>query len=296
MGELNRLSDLLREELPDWDSECCMDAAPADWAGSAPSAGFEGLDALLGGMPSEGLSLIAGRPGTGKTSFLVDLAINAAKQGVPVTFFSLELGRRNLVQRFLAAEAGVSLHSVQHPTVGDGLSLLKQAAHVLSGLEIYISDDAAIGVGDIEFLADKALSMYGAERGDRKPLVIADYLQLLEAGQTKNASSRFDSTARSLKVVSEMMDCPVIAACQVMRRVEQRPGKKPCLDDLRYPSIGQYADAVMFINRVVADDDREGLLMPREGKTELIVAKNVWGSTGSIILGFDDRCSRFVEP
>ena len=116
MGELIRLSDLLREELPDWDSECCMDAVPVDWAGSAPSTGFEGLDALLGRMPSEGLSLIAGRPGTGKTSFLVDLAINSAKQGVPVTFFSLELGRRNLVQKFFVVKAGVSLHSLQQET------------------------------------------------------------------------------------------------------------------------------------------------------------------------------------
>jgi replicative DNA helicase len=295
MGELIRLSDLLREELPDWDSECCMDAVPVDWAGSAPSTGFERLDALLGGMPSEGFSLIAGRPGTGKTSFLVDLAIIAAKQGVPVTFFSLELGRRNLVQRFLAAEACVGLHSLQRETPDKDLASIWQAAHELSGLQIYISDDPIVDARDIEFLADKALSMYGAERGDRKPLVLVDYLQLLEAGQATNAVSRFDSAARSLKTVSKRMGCPVIAACQVMRRVEQRSGKKPCLDDLRYPSIEKYADAVLLINRVASDDDREDLFMPRKGKAELIAAKNVWGPTGSTILGFDDWCSRFIE-
>lgn len=158
-----------------------------------------------------------------------------------------------------------------------------------------ISDDPIVDARDIEFLADKALSMYGAERGDRKPLVLVDYLQLLEAGQATNAVSRFDSAARSLKTVSKRMGCPVIAACQVMRRVEQRSGKKPCLDDLRYPSIEKYADAVLLINRVASDDDREDLFMPRKGKAELIAAKNVWGPTGSTILGFDDWCSRFIE-
>ena len=244
-------------------------------------------------MPSEGLSLIAGRPGTGKTSFLVDLAIIAAKQGVPVTFFSLELGRRNLVQRFLAAEACVGLHSLQRETPDKDLASIWQAAHELSGLQIYISDDPIVDARDVEVLADKARSMYGAERGDRKPLVLGDYLQLLESGQTMNAMSCFDSAARSLKAASKRMGCPVIAACQVMRRVEKRPGKKPCLKDLRYPSIGQYADAVLFINRAVSGDDGEDSLMPHDGKAELTVAKNAWGSAGSIILGFDERCSRF---
>ncbi len=170
--------------------------------------------------------------------------------------------------------------------------MMRRAAHGLSGLQIYISDDPIVDARDIEAMTGRELGMW-SDQGNRTSLVLVDYLQLLESGQTMNAMSCFDSAARSLKAASKRMGCPVIAACQVMRRVEKRPGKKPCLKDLRYPSIGQYADAVLFINRAVSGDDREDSLMPHDGKAELTVAKNAWGSAGSIILGFDERCSRF---
>ncbi len=299
MDKLVRLSDILSEQYgqPKLRYQHWEAAPPFDWSAGIPSTGFGSLDEHLGGIPGEGLVLVGARPGVGKTSFLIDLAMSAAKQRVLVSLFSLEWDAKRFAQRFISAEARVSLESTCNHTHGKDSEEASNAAKMLSSLEIYIDDTPAQSLGDIEFLVNEKLASvreFGADY--QKALVVVDYLELVQVDVEEGAyASRNAAVSTGLKTLSEILGCPVFSACQLSHGAELRPEKKPNLRDVRCVGAEGDVDAVLLIHRSRDAEEWQDPLMPDRGQAEIIVAKNRWGRTGSVRVSFDDECSRFFE-
>jgi len=261
------------------------------------STEFADLDKLLGRLQPSDVCIVAGRPGMGKTSWLLTVVHNlAAKRGATVAMFSLEMSALQLVQRLVAAETGIPTNRLRLGNIrSDEMELVARAIGALEGLQIYIDDTP--GLSPFE-LRTKARRLH-AERG--VDLVVVDYLQLMHARQrSENRVQEISLISRAIKGLARELGVPVIAASQLSRAVEHRPGGRPKLSDLRESgSIEQDADIVLMLYRE-KDDDDEPL---QYNITEIIVAKHRHGPTGRVQLLFKADRMRFesaaldpVEP
>ena len=255
--------------------------------------GFDDLDKLLTGLRAGELAIVAARPAVGKSSFALNIAVNAAKAGVTVAVFNLEMDAEQIVQRILCSEARVNLGEIRAGNVKDSeWQALADAASRLYNCQIYIDDTAGCNVLDIRTKARRQLRNVERNKG----LVIVDYLQLMQPQSQRKNGSRENEVAemsRGLKILAKELDQPVIALSQLSRAVESRKGKRPQLSDLRESgAIEQDADIVMFIDRVTdpmdADEDR-----PELGTADIIVAKHRNGPVGTVPLAFIDRFTKF---
>ena len=260
--------------------------------------GFKDVDDLIHGFRGGDLVILAARPGVGKTSFALNLATNAAKAGVAVTFFSLEMGAEQLVQRILCSEARVSLSKLRSGLIAEGdWGALAEHSGKLSQLDFYIDD--APGLTILEARAKARRELHGIKEG-QKGLIVVDYLQLMQPSPgTKNKSTndQVGEISRGLKILAKEMNMPVIALSQLSRAVEQRgKDKRPMLSDLRDSgSIEQDADIVMFIDRSMNEIEAESESRPDLGMAKLIVAKHRNGATRDIDLAFNPEFTKFTD-
>ncbi len=260
--------------------------------------GFKDVDDLIHGFRGGDLVILAARPGVGKTSFALNLATNAAKAGVAVTFFSLEMGAEQLVQRILCSEARVSLSKLRSGLIAEGdWGALAEHSGKLSQLDFYIDD--APGLTILEARAKARRELHGIKEG-QKGLIVVDYLQLMQPSPgTKNKSTndQVGEISRGLKILAKEMNMPVIALSQLSRAVEQRgKDKRPMLSDLRDSgSIEQDADIVMFIDRSMSEIEAESESRPDLGMAKLIVAKHRNGATRDIDLAFNPEFTKFMD-
>ena len=259
--------------------------------------GFKDADDLFHGFRGGDLVILAARPGVGKTSFALNLAVNAAKSGAAVAFFSLEMSAGQLVQRILCAEARVSLSKIRGGFVSEGdWSAIADAMNALSRLELYIDDSPGLSILEARAKARRELR-HAAGAG--KGLIIVDYLQLMQppaARRDGNRAVEVGEISRGLKVLAKEMDMPVIALSQLSRAVEMRGKKRPMLSDLRESgSIEQDADIVMFIDRSMDEMEAESDDRPDLGTAELIVAKHRNGPTRDITLAFNPEYTKFMD-
>ncbi|HPB99483.1 MAG TPA: replicative DNA helicase, partial [Polyangiaceae bacterium] len=273
--------------------------------------GFTRLDKLTGGLNEGDLTIVAARPGMGKTSLVLNMAVNVAlpkevrsedaeggeeyrlEQGAGVAIFSLEMPREQLATRLLCSEGRVDVSKVRQGGLQrDDWSRLTKAAGELSKLPIWIDDTSDLSVLELRAKVRRIQSMQG-DRG-KLGLVMIDYLQLM-SGNPK-ASSReqqISEISRNLKKLAKDLSVPVIALSQLNRAVETRgtKDKRPQLSDLRESgAIEQDADTIVFIYR----DDYYNPEDPSvAGLAELIVAKQRNGPTGRIKVRFTKSCTRF---
>ena len=260
--------------------------------------GFKDVDDLIHGFRGGDLVILAARPGVGKTSFALNLATNAAKAGVAVTFFSLEMGAEQLVERILCSEARVSLSKLRSGFVSEGdWGALAEYSGQLSQLDFFIDD--APGLTILEARAKARRELHGIKEG-QKGLIVVDYLQLMQPSPgTKNKSTndQVGEISRGLKILAKEMNMPVIALSQLSRAVEQRgKDKRPMLSDLRDSgSIEQDADIVMFIDRSMNEIEAESESRPDLGTAKLIVAKHRNGATRDIDLAFNPEFTKFMD-
>lgn len=260
--------------------------------------GFKDVDDLIHGFRGGDLVILAARPGVGKTSFALNLATNAAKAGVAVAFFSLEMGAEQLVQRILCSEARVSLSKLRSGLIAEGdWGALAEHSGKLSQLDFYIDD--APGLTILEARAKARRELHGIKEG-QKGLIVVDYLQLMQPSPgTKNKSTndQVGEISRGLKILAKEMNMPVIALSQLSRAVEQRgKDKRPMLSDLRDSgSIEQDADIVMFIDRSMNEIEAESESRPDLGMAKLIVAKHRNGATRDIDLAFNPEFTKFMD-
>ena len=255
-------------------------------------SGFQQLDNLLAGFQKSDLIILAARPSMGKTALALDIARQTAiKYGTAVGIFSLEMDSQQLVDRMLAAQAGVDAWKLRtgrkFDNEGDYESL-QDAMSALSEAPIYIDDKPSATVLTMRSVARRLKS----ERG--LGLIIIDYLQLITpstAGSNVSAVQQVTEISRALKAMARELEVPVIALSQLSRAVEQRGGR-PRLSDLRDSgSIEQDADVVMFIHR----EDMMGNRAENEKNNvaEVLIEKHRNGPIGKVELMFDDKKTRF---
>jgi len=235
--------------------------------------GLYDLDKLLGGLQKSDLLIVAGRPGMGKTGFLLSVAKNAAqKHKKHVAIFSLEMSNEQLVQRLIAQETGIDTQRMRTGKLSeDEWPLFTHAIEVLSDTKIFLDDTPAITP---LALRTKCRRLHMEFQLD---LVIVDYLQLMSSDvRTDNRVQEVSYISRNLKVLARELNVPVLTAAQLSRAVEQRADKRPVLSDLRESgSLEQDADIVMFIHRPDAMEKDS----PKSNLAEIMVAKHRNGPT-----------------
>jgi replicative DNA helicase len=271
--------------------------------GGAPiRTGFDTLDDLLGGMQRSDMIILGARPGLGKSTLAVNVCLNAAKDGATSGIFSLEMSREQLALRILAADAGIDAHRLRLGLYSDAEEQrIIDSIGNLSDLPVYIDDTPFQGLVEMRSKA-RRLSL---ERG--LDLLVIDYLQLVQGNQRSRGGSdnrvqEISEISRSIKGMARDLNIPIITCSQLSRLVENRPGHRPQLSDLRDSgSIEQDADQVMFIYRedvYYTEDEWDqhfpGRPYPRN-IAEIILAKHRHGPTGSVKMRFRDNLVRF-EP
>jgi replicative DNA helicase len=251
--------------------------------------GFVDLDDLTNGLHAGQMIIIAARPGMGKSTLGLDLARAASiKHKLTSCFFSLEMGKSEIVQRLISAEAGVPLNHIRKGQMGDDdWQRIARKTGEVSSAPLFIDDSPNLTMMEIRAKARRL-----KQRHDLK-LVIVDYMQLMTSGKkVESRQLEVSEFSRQMKLLAKELDVPVVALSQLNRGPEQRTDKKPMLSDLRESgSLEQDADMVILLHRADAYDKDSD----RVGEADFIVAKHRNGPTATISTVFQGHYSRFVD-
>jgi replicative DNA helicase len=243
-------------------------------------SGLSDLDSRIMGLNKSDLIIIASRPGMGKTSIALNIALHAARaSNKAVAFFSLEMSREQLAIRLLSSESRIDGKKLQTGRVSPlEWKILAEAASGISKSEIYIDDNPSLSVADMNAQCRRVRNL---------GLVVIDYLQLMQsaAGPTRrsyeNRVQVVSDISRMMKIMAKELNVPVICGCQLSRANEARSNKRPMLSDLRESgSIEQDADIVLGLYR----DDYYDKNSVNPNIAECIILKNRRGETGTVDL------------
>ena len=250
------------------------------------STGFKDLDELLGGFQKSDLIVLAARPSVGKTALALDMMRHAALvDKKTVAFFSLEMSKTQIMERFLGMQSGIPFWEMRTGRLDDK-KLMKLASTMgeLGDANIFIDDQAGQHINSLRTKARRLAVESGVD------IIFVDYLQLMHGNTTESRVLEVGEISQGLKNIAKELDVPVVALSQLSRAIEQRQSRRPQLSDLRESgSIEQDADVVMFI-------DREEIWNPdtdKKGIGDLIVAKHRNGPTGDIRLAFIPEIASF---
>jgi len=269
-------------------------------------SGFYDLDRLTTGFYPGDFVIVGARPAMGKTSLVLDFAINVArglgrqdgKKGT-VAVFSLEMSGIQLVRRMVSMISGISMGALKSEK---GLSLddyqrLADGCETLHELPIYIDDGSDVTPLEMRGKLRRLKAEHGLD------LVLIDYLQLMRGSRrTENRVQEISEIARSCKSMAKELGCPVVALSQLSRAVENRDDKRPQLSDIRESgSIEAEADLVMLLYRdsyyKAKEEHRPEVENYEEvQEAEIIIAKHRNGPTGKVILGFQPAFARYRNP
>ena len=285
-GGLKPLNEVLQDVLAN------ISSAAAD-SSRLPgiSTGLRDIDDRLMGMQGGDFLLIASRPGMGKTSIALNLAVSAAKDsGRTVAIFSLEMSRQQLVMRLLSSQSHIDHQQLVRGRLGpEEWNRLAEAAGTLSQLDIRIDDNPSMTVAEL-----------GAQcrRLDRLGLIVVDYLQLMQSagsGHTWSNESRTQAVSdisRMMKVTAKELGVPLVCLSQLSRANEGRTNKRPMLSDLRESgAIEQDADAVIGLYREGYYDEN----CEDPNAAEAIILKNRRGRTGTVFLRWLPEYTAYVN-
>ncbi len=297
---------------------------------SGLTTGLRDVDAKLGGLHPSDLTILAGRPGMGKTALATKIAFGAAKallaearQQDPnaqaraqVAIFSLEMSSEQLATRLLSEEARISGDHIRRGEIGQrDFDRFVQVSREIASLPIQIDDTPAITMSALRTRCRRLKRTRGLA------LVVVDYLQLMRpaAGtRPENRVLEISQITQGLKALAKEMEVPVMALSQLSRQVENREDKRPQLSDLRESgSIEQDADCVMFVYRDeyyleqripkeiafegngdkfhAAMEDWQQKMAKAHNRADLIIAKQRHGPTGTVPLFFEAEFTRFAD-
>ncbi|APU20902.1 replicative DNA helicase [Actinoalloteichus sp. GBA129-24] len=271
------LSDLddLYSETSDWLDD------PTEEPGLP--TGLADLDRLLRITPGS-VTVVAARPGVGKSVLGVQLAAHVAAAGSPALICSLEMSKRELMLRIMASDARVNLSDLVAKKLSDADRMkVAKAQGKAKGRPLRVTEMVSGGVAKIRrYVAD------AARRGEPYSLVVVDYLQLMQHHDPRvsQRQQQVSEMSRALKLMAKEFGVPVVVASQLNRNSETRQDKKPLMSELRESgAIEQDADNVLLLHR---DDD----LKP--GEIEIIIAKQRQGPTGVVVGAFQGHYQRIV--
>jgi replicative DNA helicase len=259
------------------------------------TSGFHDIDEMTTGFQPGNFIIIAARPGMGKTSYALNMAVAVARETAaegksdPVAFFSLEMSNQELIERLISSESGISMHDMRSGRIRDQQwdSIGRAMGH-LNDLPIFLDETGGITVTEIRSRARRLKATHGLSA------IFIDYLQLLRPGALSKGANRNEELSdicRTLKVTAKDLKVPIIALAQLNRGVETRNEKRPMLADLRDSgSLEQESDIVAFLYR----DGYYNKESPDPELTEFIIAKHRSGPTGDVKLRFQREYTRFV--
>jgi replicative DNA helicase len=267
--------------------------------------GFDRYDRITSGLHDGELTIVAARPGMGKTSLVLNMAANVAspqelvsahdpnerwlEPGCGVVVFSLEMPREQIVHRMLCSEAHVEVGKVRTGMLTKtDWEKLTQAAGRMAGLNIWVDDSPALGILDLRSKVRRLQAEFDQkdEKGERKRrigLVVVDYLQLMRGRE--GAASReqeISEISRGLKQLAKELSLPVIALSQLNRAVETRgeKSKRPQLSDLRECVVGDtlvvLADGRRMPIRELVGREPEVIALDAAGKVVRAASDKVW--------------------
>ena len=257
--------------------------------------GFRDFDKITNGLQNSDLILLAARPGVGKTSFSMNILVNAAvEHGKKCAIFSLEMSKDQLMQRAICSLAKVSMAKALNGTMdAEEWKRIWQATKKLEASGLYVDDSSLTTPADVLAKCRRLKAREGLD------LLMIDYVQLMSSGSGKkdqNRQNEVSDISRNLKIAAKELNVPIIALSQLSRDVEKasRPDHRPVLSDLRDSgAIEQDADIVLFLYNPEKYND-----IPQEdepGTIELIIAKHRNGGTGTVKLRWIGEYTTFVN-
>jgi len=276
----------IREVVRDYYDRIDELASRSDEIFGVPT-GLIDIDNLLGGLQKSDFLIVAGRPGMGKTGFLLGTMRNAALvHKKHVAMFSMEMSNEQLLQRMIAMDTRIDTQRLRSGRLNDNeWDIFFQSLDSYDRAMIFLDDTPAITPLSLRTKCRRLHLEFGLD------LIIVDYLQLMTGDhRTDNRVQEVSNISRNLKVLARELNVPVLTAAQLSRAVEHRPDKKPQLSDLRESgSLEQDSDIVMFIHRNPLSEKQE-----ERNKAEMIVAKHRNGPTHSGIgLVFIEELAKF---
>lgn len=203
--------------------------------------GYSILNHITGGWQPGNLIILAGRPSVGKSALAINFILNAAKS-IPVGFFSLEMGKNEVMRRMLCVKSRVYLDKLNNGKMSKKeLESIVLANDLINKQKIFIDDQGGIDIYTLRSKARRMLSKQGIK------LIVIDYLQLMSGtGTENNREQEISKVSRDLKSLAKELNVPIIALSQ-MNRDSEKAKREPILSDLRESgAIEQDADMVLF--------------------------------------------------
>jgi len=289
--EFRKISDILGNV---WQEIANLSTHGASQKGA--KTGFNGIDNYLVQMGPGDLIIVGARPGMGKTSFAMNIAVNVAKTKKAVAIFSLEMSGEQLVHRIISCEGMIDSKVLRTGKLSEeDWSRLAHVVEDLSGCDIYIDDTSAITTTDMKSKLRRVQNL---------GLVVIDYIGLMQTtSNSDNRAQQVGEISRNLKIMAKELGVPIICCAQLNRGTEQRTGdaKKPSLADLRDSgSIEQDADIVLFLYRdeyyktTSGTQDADPNAPDPTNTAEVIIAKNRHGSPGNVKMRWIGQYTKFL--
>lgn len=255
------------------------------------SSHFIDLDKMLNGLNNSNLMILAARPAMGKTAFALNVAENVCfKGGLPVGIFSLEMSGEQLVHRIICSQAEVESDKIKTGALnGIEYQRIVGAVNLMQNSVMVIDDQPGLKITDLRARARRMKESYDIQ------LLVIDYLQLISGSGSfrtqENRQNEIAEISRMLKNLARELNIPVLCLSQLSRKVEERPGHRPMMSDLRESgSIEQDSDIVMFMLRREYYDVND-----KPGLAELIIAKNRHGGIGTVNLTYRKEIVQFAN-
>lgn len=250
--------------------------------------GFRDFDAMTLGCQKQDMVVIGGRPSMGKTSYMLQMALQMTE---PLVIFSAEMSYQAVGERLIAQSSCVGMHRLKSKYASKAEKEKANAALiVIQDKEIWVSDLTHVTPNGIRHEMDNLETVPSC--------VFVDYLQLLSAdGFSSNTERETTIISRELKSIAREYDVPVVVVSQLNRENEKREGHEPKLSDLRGSgSIEQDADVVLLLHRPsyyrITDEDVDS---QDDGEAYGILCKNRNGPVGRLKYQWHKKWMRFTE-
>lgn len=278
-SEPEHINSILKEAIAEITKRCEL----GDELVGIPS-GFTKIDELLSGFLPGQLIIVAGRPGSGKTTFSMNIVEHLTMLGKFCLVFNLEMTKKTLAMKSISSMGKIPYKLLKKGKIHDHISELNAANFKMKDKTLYVDDNARLTSAQIVSRARKIAQ----KTGKKIDLIVLDYLQLLN--DKGDGHERITKISRAVKIAAKELDCPIIALSQLNRSLESRGDKRPVLADLRESgSLEQDADIVMMVYR----DEEYDKNTKDKGVAEIIIRKNREGETGTAYIASRLDISRF---
>ena len=257
------------------------------------TSGIKYLDNMTNGWQKSNMIVIGAKTSKGKTSLAMNFAVSAAKADVPIAVFSLEMSYKELGVRLIGTEARKEIANIHNEKYGPAdLAKITDACGRLYNLPIFVDDTPAITVTRLYAKLKTMVKEHGIQ------LAVVDYIQLMEGTNKSDRRLEVEGISRNIAAYAKLLDIPIIVLTQFSNKADETD-REPKLSDIRETgAISHDAHVVIFIHEPTMDEKTNavGTLVADQNSDnirKLIVKKNRNGRTGSILVYFNDKITKF---